>query len=133
RLVRFGLVPERDAGEFVTAAVVVAVLDGDADVALEHDRVLDVEAVQGDGVAPVRAATGDDAVVRRGVLLRRAPRGVEVVLGAGAVEGGWPRVVGAGARLGPRLDDGSLRGGVRLHGAVAVTVALLALRRHQAL
>src|SRR5918997_1180389 len=70
----------------------MAVFDADPDRSLEWYGIFDVEAVQADGSAPVVAARKGDAVIWRVVGLGRAPRGVEVVLGAGAVEGGWPLV-----------------------------------------
>lgn len=69
RLVRQRLVPVRDRREVVGALVGVAVLDGHPDRGLKRDRVLDVEAVQGDFAGPVVPAGECDAVVGRVVGL----------------------------------------------------------------
>src|SRR5947199_2097951 len=62
------------------------VLDADPDGALERHGIFDMEAVQADLSAPVVTTRQGDAVIRRVVALGRAPGGVEVVLGARAVE-----------------------------------------------
>src|SRR5215213_648700 len=74
----------------VAPLVGVAVLDGYPDGLLERHRILDVEPVEADMPAPIVASAQGDAVVRSGVFLLRAPGGVEVVFGAGAVQGRRP-------------------------------------------
>src|SRR3954447_16585907 len=86
------LIPVGDRRPVVTAPVRVAVLDAHSDGALEDNGVLDVEAVEADRAGPIAAARERDPVVRRAVALRRAPGGVDVVLGAGAVQGRRPLV-----------------------------------------
>src|SRR5262245_55999984 len=86
RLVRLGLVPERHRRDIVRPAVGVAVLDRHANALLEDHGILDVPAVERHRLGPVRAAGGDDAVIRRRIFLRRAPGRVEIVLRAGAVQ-----------------------------------------------
>src|SRR5581483_6760387 len=87
------LVPVGGARVVVGELVVVAGLDRDADLALEPDRVLDVEAVERVLAAPrprFGPAVHGQAVVRGAVLLLRAEGGAEVVLGPGAVEARRP-------------------------------------------
>src|SRR5699024_304167 len=85
------LVPVGGRGQVVAALVGVTVLDGDLDRAGERYGVLHVEPVGGDLTGPVLSARQGEAVVGRGIRLGGAPRRVEVVLRAGAVQGGWPR------------------------------------------
>src|SRR5262245_9975398 len=89
RRIAAGLVPVRGARVVVGERVVVTGFDGDQNRLLEANRVFDVEAVHRVLPAPrprLGAAVHGDAVLRRRVLLRRAESGVEVVLGAGAVQ-----------------------------------------------
>ena len=86
----FGLVPVGDRVEVVGAVVGVAVLDGDLDRFLEGDGAFGVPAVE--AIAAADALRIDDvgrAVVHVGEgLAVEVPCAVEVVLGAGAVDGG---------------------------------------------
>src|SRR5215210_1455463 len=65
-------------------------LYGDQDGSLEGHGVFHVEPVEADVAAPVVPAAQGDAVVRRGVLLLRAPGCVEVVFGTRPVKGRRP-------------------------------------------
>ena len=87
---RLGLVPVGDRGVVVAPLVGVAVLDADPYRLPERYRVLYVKAVVAYLPAPVLFAFERDPVIRRGVPLVRAPGGVEVVLGTGAVQRGRP-------------------------------------------
>src|SRR5262245_34600311 len=93
RRIAADLVPVRGARVVVGERVVVTGLDRDPNRLLEANRVFDVEAVHRVLPAPrpcVGAAVHGDAVIRRRVFLRRAEGGVEVVLGAGAVQARRP-------------------------------------------
>ena len=87
---RLHLIPVGGAGKIIAAAVGMSVLNGDPDRAAEADRIEQMPAVPGNEPAEVVSARHGQSKERRVEFFGGSPGGVEIVLGARAVQGRRP-------------------------------------------